>query len=285
MRKLIKGFFTIFICGCLAELLLYSCSDTNQTISGSKQAKDFLSFCHSNYDEIISTDISPVKNAGHNNSSILNVQISKDDDVAIYITAPRNTDIIVQNLKTQLDDVNNVKDILSLVASTGIEISTEFSGNCDYTIMFSESKARQALNPLIAKSKEYLYSKGFSDTEIKEMLEENNVDESELVRLVIGVSSFEETTQELTYLQDKGHVFYHFLCIPTFAQSSVDWGHVGECALKALGADFGFSSANSTIKTWGKTAIKKAFKTIAQKMMGPVGVTIALGEFAWCMWG
>jgi len=40
-----------------------------------------------------------------------------------------------------------------------------------------------------------------------------------------------------------------------------------------------------SLKTWGKAAIKKAFKSVAKKMLGPIGALIAVSEFSYCMWG
>lgn len=40
---------------------------------------------------------------------------------------------------------------------------------------------------------------------------------------------------------------------------------------------------NSACHSWSKAVIIKAFKTVAKRAYGPVGVVIAVGTFAGCM--
>jgi hypothetical protein len=71
---------------------------------------------------------------------------------------------------------------------------------------------------------------------------------------------------------------FSLVATPAYAQP-------GDCAMKSLGADFLFGVSGSSLKTWGKAAIKKAFKSVAKKMLGPIGALIAVVEFSYCMWG
>lgn len=64
---------------------------------------------------------------------------------------------------------------------------------------------------------------------------------------------------------------------------ATEWSDVGDCAIRAIGMDIFAGLGSSAIKTWGKAAIKKAFKVAAKKIVGPVGVAITVVEFAVCM--
>lgn len=64
----------------------------------------------------------------------------------------------------------------------------------------------------------------------------------------------------------------------------MNWSPVGECALKAAGADILYALYQSTASVWTMAAIRTAFGTVAKKVLGPVGVTIAAIEFGWCIW-
>ena len=71
-----------------------------------------------------------------------------------------------------------------------------------------------------------------------------------------------------------------------FTVSSVDWGKVGRCAATAIGVDFFYSlGVEGATKTdrWKRKALVKLFGNVAKRMLGPVGVIIAVGTFVGCM--
>jgi len=55
------------------------------------------------------------------------------------------------------------------------------------------------------------------------------------------------------------------------------------CAMEALGLDVIAMLSQSNAKKWAKKAIKKAFKAVASKFLGPVGAAIAIIDFSICM--
>lgn len=274
----------------ISKFFLNSCSESDSVSIGNeaKQANEFLGFCQLNYDGIISADMSSIKDSACANTcrQTRSAQLSGQDNVTIYVNT-QNANLNTTDFENQLAAVKCAKDLITLSASTGAEFSTNDSTNSQYTIQMSEKKAKLSLKTLVDKSKEYLYAKGFSDSEITTMLDENGADETELVRLVLALSSVESTAGEsgLAYQHSNEYSIFNLFALPAHAKSSIDWDKVGHCGLEALGVDFMFGSATSTLKTWCKTAIKKAFKTIAKRMLGPLGVIIAVGEFSYCMWG
>lgn len=62
---------------------------------------------------------------------------------------------------------------------------------------------------------------------------------------------------------------------------ALSWGEVGACALAVIGVNVG--SVLHTAGALTKVALKAAIKTVAKQLLGPVGVAIAVSEFAFCI--
>lgn len=152
---------------------------------------------------------------------------------------------------------------------TGAGISLDDDVTFTHTILVSERESLSALNPLISDSKKYLYDKGFSESEIQTMLKENNVDESSLVPFVISLTESEQYQNSISRNE-------------LYSTPTLDWRRVKTCAFKALGADILAGALQSSTKTWTKAVLKRLFKTVAARMFGPVGVTVAVIEFSIC---
>ncbi len=75
--------------------------------------------------------------------------------------------------------------------------------------------------------------------------------------------------------------------IPVFAASGdaqrEAGGGVLDCIVHALGADALILLGTSNTSTWSWPVIKRTFKSIAKKMLGPIGVAIAVVDFGLCM--
>lgn len=167
----------------------------------------------------------------------------------------------------KLEGIKTSGQIFTLVRETGAELTLIDKGNNSPSIDVSEEECMEALAPLIRDSKKYLYGKGFTETEIQEMLRENNVDESALVPFVLALAEEEANQNNVNVTR------------------SVDWGQVGSCALHAIGADIFYGLDKSMLKTWSKKLIMKAFKTAAVRACGPIGVAITVVDFSVCCWG
>ena len=285
MKSIVKGFLALSamtLIGSVAGTFLNSCADRDsQEISDAKNAQEFLGALRANYTDFMTSDI---KSDGLSTKvdNTRAIHTPEKNDVPLYITVSDDPGMPTKEFERKLDDVECFKDILVLAEETGMEFSTKYSENSNYTIQLSEAKVKQSLDPLVTQSKQYLYSKGFTEQEIQEMLKENNADETELVRLVVGITALENSAQNTASLLNiNSFGSFGLFATPAYAQSIEQ---VGDCALKALGADFLFAARGSAIKTWGKAAIKKAFRAIAQKVLGPVGVGIAVITFGYCMW-
>ena len=92
-----------------------------------------------------------------------------------------------------VQQAHSVNDLLAVTREVGAQLSFEKTVDADLVITLSEDKAKQTLMPLISECKKYLYSKGFSEKDIQEMIASENASEADLIALVITCSELEET--------------------------------------------------------------------------------------------
>lgn len=206
---------------------------------------------------------------------------SKNDNdvITIYVDYPEDTS---KPIKELCEFVSTAQDMIALHRLTAAEFSTDNTGT-EYKIQISEDEAKQSLSPLVEQSRQYLYSKGMSENEIQNMLTENNADETQLVPFVLLLINQECREMELAKneRQKAPNNFLQLFVIPCRASNL---NAVFDCGMEALGVDFLFAAGTSITKTWSVAIIKKAFKSIAQKALGPVGAAIAVGSFGWCLY-
>ena len=69
------------------------------------------------------------------------------------------------------------------------------------------------------------------------------------------------------------------------AYARMSWSEVGRCAIHALGVDILFALGSSGATVWTVATIKTAFKTVAKRMLGPIGIAIAVIDFGLCLGG
>lgn len=172
-----------------------------------------------------------------------------------------------------LSRIETPRQILELVRTTGAGLSLVKDEAHSDSLVLSERKCWEAISPTILDSKKYLYGKGFTEDEIQAMLKENNTDESSLVPFVLSLAE-EEEQQQNSLVENVESL-----------TRGVDWKLAGKCAVHALGFDALAGLAQSSAKTWSKAALKRVFKTVASKMLGPIGAAVALIDFSLCYWG
>lgn len=152
--------------------------------------------------------------------------------------------------------------------------------DCIAIIEIPSQPISDALNPAIQEAKNYLISSyGFSNQEINEMIEDENGKEEDLVPLVMAMTNAENS--------NNGIVF-NYMSIFGESVYAQDWEQIGNCAMVAIGADVLYALATvnpAQGSKWKKKAIKKAFGAVAKRMLGPIGVAIAVVSFAMCMGG
>lgn len=177
-------------------------------------------------------------------------------------------------------DITTPDELLVLVRDFDASFSFEDDGSGDSTLVISEEDANNSLKPLIQKSKEYLYGIGFTEAEIQAMLIENNATEAELVPFVVAL--VEEEKKGNLYTQNQSWSPLSFFSTPAYA-ADITWKKAGDCALTVIGIDIFKEMATSGAKKVTVALAKKAFSTVAKKILGPVGAVIALVEFSACL--
>lgn len=166
------------------------------------------------------------------------------------------------------DEIKTAGDIINLAITTGAPMSLENDGSYSDTLFLSNQECKDALSELIICSKKYLYDNGFSETDIQEMLSENNADESALVPLVTLLAEEEQND-----------------IVNENSSITRSWAKAGHCAMHALGADVIFSLGKSGATVWSKAVIKKTFKFVATKACGIAGAALFVVDFSLCYGG
>lgn len=118
---------------------------------------------------------------------------------------------------------------------------------------------------------------------------------SEIQKLVEPLKSYgKEFAQRnnLTVEDESDYIFYSSFTpsLPVnggsfdFTTNDLTGGEIGYCAAVAIGVDFMWAVGSSTAASWSIAAITRAFRSIASRFLGPVGVAIAVGAFSWCLY-
>lgn len=239
-------------------------------------------------DDIIKNESSFINNFKINSYSFFNSEIiaktsrsempennRQKNFTQIYLDLPADEGLSNNNIRTP-------NDILNLVKETGTDISFVKDEDHEYVLTVSDDDVSNALKPLILDCKKYLYGKGFSETEIQDMLVENNTDESSLIPFVLALAEEEEfQNSNLTFVSTNLSSIFAFEAHAEI----VDWDRAGGCAIHALGFNALAGLAQSRAKHWTKAILRATFKTVASKMCGPVGVAVTVIDFSICYWG
>lgn len=154
-------------------------------------------------------------------------------------------------------------------------------GNNSYQFGYSPNVINSNLVPLVEEAKLYLIDKGFTRDEITEMLNEEGVSEIELIPYVMILSSYEDGA---SYASNRIEKFdFSKLFFTEAIAGDLTRNDYIRCAIVAIGADAIYALGTSNAKTWKKAAMKKAFKAVAQRMLGPIGVSFAVITFGVCI--
>jgi hypothetical protein len=145
------------------------------------------------------------------------------------------------------------------------------------TYQISVSQAQQALEPTLIQAKDYLYAKGFTDSDIQFLLAADEegpaMQESALIPIVmqlIAVEQNQNVASNVNYL--------------SFFGNSAHASQIGECAGDALGISAIAAVIEQGLHTGaGKALLKKAIRKVASRALGWVGAAVFTYEFGDCM--
>ena len=202
-------------------------------------------------------------------------QTSEPQTEPIYLNFPTEVDF---ETYTMFQNTNSIQELSDLIQTANATVQYEAtSTNSNFQINVPVETVANSLNPLIQESKQYLYSMGFTEQDIQQMIAEENAIEADLIPLVMS----------MTLLEDNLQVARNYLGLFPInaAYANMSWSEVGRCAIHALGFDAIFSLTSSGAKVWSMATIKTVFKTVAKRMLGPIGVAIAVVDFGLCLGG
>jgi hypothetical protein len=280
VKKFSKGMFVILavklmVFACV--FILDSCTKNDHRKSYNREANTkFLTALENNKATVGSTFLSNPANDQFQNLQIAastSVTETTNESIPIYVDFPS---LITPEILTQFGNVNSIQDLSALLQNTNAVVQYEpTSDNSNYSLGINVNAVVNSLNPLIQESKQFLYAKGLTEQDIQQMLSEENAAETDLVPLVMVI-----TENEVSYpiARNYSNLFIN-------SAQALTWSQVGHCAAHALGVDVLFSLGSSGATVWTMGAIKTAFKTVAKRMLGPIGVAIAVVDFGFCLAG
>jgi len=139
-----------------------------------------------------------------------------------------------------------------------------------------EEKVKLKVAPLVSGTKKLLGVYGITDEDFSESFED--IEDSRIVLLGLAILSVHDEVGKKTAMNFAG-----MFMTSAYAQ---DVGDTIACAGAALGFDV-FNEIRAAVasgKKIEKKVFKKAIKTVAKRLLGPIGVAMTVAEFAACMW-
>lgn len=260
--KYFKGLFAISLLWLLPALGIFifdSCKKSNYENSDSgKTARKFNETMDKVRASLGSTSL--INNVAFQSRMI-------EDKGTYYLDFPEETNPQVIN---DFSSNANIENLTTILANHGVSIDDSINTDAEVIIQVPNDEIRTALEPLVVEAKNYLISKGATTQQINEMLQEEGAEDIDLIPFVKALTSAEAQQYVVK------NITFPFL-------SEANANKILECGIKALGFDALAALAQSTASAWTWGAIKTAFKTVAKKMYGPIGVAVAVIEFGICM--
>lgn len=269
--KLIKGLKLLFLFGIVASILpfiIQSCQREQYENSDTGIANAKFTTALKQYKNSIG-ELSINKR-----SKSITGRLSESGDIVAYMELPLDASTESINF---YHNMTSIQDLANLIDNHDATLQYEpTETNSNYQVNLPLEVIEESLNPLVQQSKEFLYTKGFTEQDIQQMIEEENGVETDLIPLVMTITQAENGNLV---------AMNKFNFLPINYAYGYTWSEVGHCGMHALGVDILFSLGASTATVWSMVAIKAAFKTVAKRMLGPIGVAIAVVDFGLCMGG
>ncbi len=270
-KKFTRGFIAIFLikCSLFSLFILIQSCDVNGVNDEQNRVKDeFRMSLDASIDGLNYLEIKEVSSFSGSEDSRL---ASKSANDIIYIELPSN---IHQNIF--FDEINFIRmsDIVNVINSYDASVTYSKSGS-GISLQVPTEKLVEKLEPSLQAAKNYLYSRGFSQQELTNMINEENGQEIDLIPFVMALVTIEDDSRTA--------IGFSELFFNSAYAGDVTWKDYARCAMVAIGADVLWSLGGSSAKTWSKSAMRKAFKIVAKRFLGPIGVAISVVTFGVCI--
>jgi len=189
---------------------------------------------------------------------------------------------LVQSCETN-DEIfeNSEKEIAlskfeSLLRQTTPTLKTSIKSNnlntsLSKTVAQSENEAKELINPLVNGTKELLLAFEIEEKDLEEVFGSKDDPRLVIVGLALLSAGSEENSQAAINFSS------------LFGQSTYAQSGIGGCVLEALGVNAAVDALKGGIKKLGKKGAFKLLKKVAGKALGPIGVALAIIDFADCM--
>lgn len=276
VKKFSKGMFALLTLNLLVVLCVFlfdSCKKAAYERSDTNQANTkFMAALEANKKSIAS--ISFISRSKTQKGTAARIAPDGDDYLTTYLQYPEDG----TSEPTPVQEINSIEELAHVIQSDDAILQYEPTATNEmYPIDIPIESVTTSLQPLISEAKQYLYSKGFTDNDIQSMIIENEGSEEDLVPLVMSLTNIENNQQNVA------HSFPNLFMNSAYAKE-ITWSEVGQCAMVAIGADILYALQGSTASSWTIPAMKKAFGAVAKRMLGPIGVAVAVVSFGLCLY-
>lgn len=261
--KLFKGLFAITILLMLittSTFIFESCKKNNYDNSNiGKTAKNFNENLGKSKTGLASI-------SAKNNIGLEYIDTTLIPFPTYYLVFPTGTSsTIIEDFSSNI----TLESLTYVLENYNAEIFDTLVNNADVVFQMPENDIREMLNPLATDAVNYLLSKGATNQDILDLLEEEDCEKIDLIPFVKALVSIEQNQYAVKNI-----------AFPGITEANAGFL---SCGIAALGADALAALAHSSASSWTWGAMKSAFKSIAKKFLGPVGVAIAVVSFAVCM--
>ncbi|SDS53166.1 hypothetical protein SAMN05216503_3361 [Polaribacter sp. KT25b] len=271
IKKFAKGMFALFTINILifgGILLVQSCQteDFQEQLDANA---NFLSVLEQNKMDLNQANLILPK---FKKKNLFRKGIDSDNEI-VSLSFPDNFS------ENEIDEINNnTESFTDLMGAIQKYDAVMTYDNSESEIVYDipVEEVTNMLQPTLIEAKKYLYTKGFNDLEIQNMILEEEGQELDLIPFVMALTSIEKNQKQANNIKSPN-------LFANTAYAKVNYKDYIRCAIIGIGADAIWALGGSSSSSWGKAAMKRAFGAVAKRLLGPIGVAIAVGTFGICI--
>lgn len=246
------------------------------------ETRNFFKALTLNVPAIASTQLIPT---GKTRASNAKDSINTSNYVTLHADFPEDATEIQKKLLKYVRTVQDVSDFHRITAADFSIVPNMQSGEND--IIVSTVEIKNVLNPMLGVSRGYLLEQDITEEELNQIIAETGASDEDVILVAMILGNQDIQRAELQVSKNERQTF-NFLATPCYAKDNFakqsNLKVIFDCALEAIGADIFTNVVAFANAKWSKVVIKKIFKIVAKRALGPVGVGIAVAEFGWCIY-